>query len=110
MDKLKEEMKKGLDMALNWGIEAYSLDKETGKVKLLSLEEAFALKDNPNYEVISTEDYTPEELMKQFSEHLTPEELESLSKPILEIQVRPDTVWDVDKWLEYAKTNKIIIV
>ena len=109
-DENKKEFQEGLNMAISWGIEAYSIDKKTGKLRTLTLEEAIKLKDNPNYEVVSIKDYSPEEVMKQFSEHLTPEELESLTKPILEIQVRPDAVWDVDKWLEYAKTNKIIIV
>lgn len=107
---IEEEMKKGLDMALSWGIEAYSLDKETGKVKLLSLDEALELKDNPNYEIVSTEDCSPEELMQRFTSYLTPEELEALSKPILEIKTPSDVNWDVEKWLEYGKANKVMIV
>ena len=85
LDENKEELQKGFDMAISWGIEAYSIDKETGKIRCLSLEEAFDLKDNPNYEIVSIQDYSPEEVVEKFSEQLTSEDLESLVKPVLNI-------------------------
>ncbi len=73
-DENKKELQKGFNIATSWEIEAYSIDKETGKLRTLTLEEALELKDNPNYEVVSIKDYSPEEVMRQFSEHLTSEE------------------------------------
>ena len=104
----KKELQEEFNMATSWGIEACSIDKKTGKLRILTLEEALELKDNPDYEVVSIKDYSPEEVMKQFSEHLAPEELESLKRPILNLQVPFDATWDVEKWLEYSKTNKIM--
>ena len=104
----KEELQKGLNTAVSWGIEAYSIDKETGKLRTLTLEEALELKDNPNYEIISIKDTSPEEVMKQFSEYLTSNELESLVKPVLNIP--SDATWDAEKWLDYSKNGRIEVV
>lgn len=101
-----KEFEKGFQTATQWGIEAYSLDKETGKVRALTLEEALELQDNPDLEVKTIKEISPEELMKEFASHLTPEELEELSKPTLVIKDNPD--WDAEKWLQFSEPGRII--
>ena len=102
----KEEFDKGFQEATFWGIEGYSIEKDSGKVRALTLDEVLELKDNLDYEIVSIEDHTAEELMKEFTSHLTPEELEELSKPILTIKDNPE--WDEKAWLEFSKQGKII--
>ena len=66
------------------------------------------------------EEITPEEIIHnllqngeiQLSDYLElQKEIKEAKKPILEIKLDPEQmIWDVEKWLEYYKTNKIMII
>ena len=65
------------------------------------------------------EEVTPEEIILnllqngeiQLSDYLElQKEIEEAKKPLLEIRLDLEQmIWDVEKWLEYSKTNKIMI-
>ena len=66
------------------------------------------------------EEVTPEEVINnllqngqiQFSDYLElQKEIEETKKPLLKVRLDPEQmIWDVEKWLEYSKTNEIMIV
>lgn len=65
------------------------------------------------------EEVTPEEIIHnllqcgeiQLSDYLElQKEIEKAKKPPLEIRLDPEQMfWDIEKWLEYSKNNKMMI-
>ena len=104
-EEIIEQLNKGFNNIMSYGVDAYVINEDTHSFRAATEAEIEELLNNPTLEVIK-KTVSFKEIQKQFSDVLSQEECDALTRPTLVI---PNNVeWDADKWLDYSKSQPLI--